>query len=210
MDRISKVSIQTGTSHGGVPMPDGTIAEVSIDFDTMQRLSTVAREEYGLAGCVQHGASTLPEAAFGHFPAHGTAEIHLATGFQNILYDGGGLPAELRAEMLAWCVANCADERKEGETEEQFVYKTRKKAIGPFKRQLWTLPDEASEEIGANLRAKFGQLFDALQISGTRAAVDRYVTPVDLPRPLPAALGGEDTTAVTAGASVFEDDGSGE
>ena len=112
--------------------------------------------------------------------------------------------------MMAWCVANCADERKDGETDEQFLYKTRKKAIGPFKRQLWTLPDEAAEEIGANLRAKFGQLFDALQIRGTRSLVDRYVTPVDLPRPLPAALGGGASTAVTAGASVFEDDGSGE
>ena len=99
---ISKVSIQTGTSHGGVPMPDGSVASVKIDFDTMRRLSTVAREEFGLAGCVQHGASTLPDEAFHHFPANGAAEIHLATGFQNILYDAGGLPAELRAEMMDW------------------------------------------------------------------------------------------------------------
>ena len=60
---ISKVSIQTGTSHGGVVLPDGSVAQVKIDFDTMQRLSTVARDEYGLAGAVQHGASTLPEEA---------------------------------------------------------------------------------------------------------------------------------------------------
>ena len=44
---VSKVSIQTGTSHGGVPMPDGTIAAVKIDFDTLDRLSRVARERYG-------------------------------------------------------------------------------------------------------------------------------------------------------------------
>ncbi len=88
------MSIQTGTSHGGVALPDGSIAEVSIDFDTLRRLSTVAREEYGLAGCVQHGASTLPDEAFHHFPANGAAEIHLATGFQNILYDEPGLPAD--------------------------------------------------------------------------------------------------------------------
>ena len=50
MAQISKVSIQTGTSHGGVPLPDGSIAQVKIDFDTMRRLSSVAREEYGLAG----------------------------------------------------------------------------------------------------------------------------------------------------------------
>ncbi|HEX6655640.1 MAG TPA: class II fructose-bisphosphate aldolase [Candidatus Limnocylindria bacterium] len=207
---VSKVSIQTGTSHGGVPLADGTVAQVKIDFDTLRRLSAVARDEYGLAGAVQHGASTLPEEAFHHFPANTAAEIHLATGFQNILYDEPGLPAELRAEMMAWCSANCAGERKDDESDSQFLYKTRKKALGPFKRQLWTLPAHAREQIGANLRAKFGQLFDQLQIAGTRGLVDRYVTPPDLPRPLPPALGGETTAAVAAGASVFEDDGSGE
>ncbi len=207
---ISKVSIQTGTSHGGVPMPDGTIASVKIDFDTMRRLSAVAREEFDLAGCVQHGASTLPEEAFNQFPANGTAEIHLATGFQNILYDAGGLPDELRAEMMAWCSDNCAGERKDGETEDQFLYKTRKKALGPFKRQLWELPEEAQQQIGANLRSKFGLLFDQLGVAGTRALVDRFVAPVALPRPRPASLGGSGAEAVTAGAHVFEDDGSGE
>ncbi|HET8776411.1 MAG TPA: class II fructose-bisphosphate aldolase, partial [Candidatus Limnocylindria bacterium] len=163
---ISKVSVQTGTSHGGVPLADGTMAEVNIDFDTLRRLSAVARESYGMAGCVQHGASTLPDDAFDNFPANGTAEIHLATGFQNILYDGGGLPDELRAEMMDWCRANLADERKDGETDEQFLYKTRKKAIGPFKRQLWTLPTDAADEIAGNLRAKFDLLFDELGIAG--------------------------------------------
>ncbi len=207
---ISKVSIQTGTSHGGVPMPDGSVAEVKIDFDTLDRLSRVAREEYGLAGCVQHGASTLPDEAFNHFPEHGTAEVHLATGFQNILYDEPGLPADLRGEMMAWCLANCAAERKDGETDEQFLYKTRKKAIGPFKARLWSLPLAAADQIGANLRAKFGLLFDELGIAGTRQLVDRYVTAVPVRRPLPASLGGGGVAAVTAGASVFEDDGSGE
>ena len=207
---ISKVSIQTGTSHGGVPMPDGSIAEVQIDFDALDRLSRVARDEYGLAGCVQHGASTLPDAAFDQFPKHGTAEVHLATGFQNILYDEPGMPDALRTEMLEWCAANLADERSAGETDGQFLYKTRKKAIGPFKRQLWDLPPDAAEEIGANLRAKFGLLFDELRIGGTRALVERFVTAVPVARPMPAALGGGAEVAVTAGAAVFEDDGSGE
>jgi hypothetical protein len=34
---ISKVSVQTGTSHGGVVLPDGSVAKVSIDFDTLRR-----------------------------------------------------------------------------------------------------------------------------------------------------------------------------
>jgi fructose/tagatose bisphosphate aldolase len=207
---ISKVSVQTGTSHGGVPMPDGSVAEVSIDFDTLRRLSTVAREAYGMAGCVQHGASTLPDDAFDNFPANGTAEIHLATGFQNILYDEGGLPDGLRSEMMAWCATNCAEERKPGETDDQFLYRTRKKAIGPFKRQLWTLPKESAAKIAANLRAKFDLLFDELGIAGTRELVERYIAPVPVSRPLPEALGGTSAAAVRAGASVFEDDGSGE
>ncbi len=207
---LSKVSIQTGTSHGGVPLPGGGVAEVKLDFATLDRLGRVAREEYGLAGCVQHGASTLPEDAFHHFPEHGTAEVHLATGFQNILYDEPGLPADLRTQMLEWCLANCADERREGETDEQFLYKTRKKAIGPFKRQLWTLPPAAAEQVGANLRAKFGQLFDELRIAGNREVVQRHVTPVPVTLPLPASLGGGDRRAVAAGAHVFDDDGSGE
>jgi hypothetical protein len=107
-------------------------------------------------------------------------------------------------------VANCAGERKDGETEEQFLYKTRKKAIGPFKRHLWTLPPDAADQVAGNLRAKFGLLFDELRIAGTRELVERFITPVPIPRPLPAALGGGDARAVVAGASVFEDDGSGE
>jgi hypothetical protein len=191
-------------------MADGSIAPVSIDFDTIDRLSRVAREEYEMAGAVQHGASTLPEEAFHNFPLHGTAEIHLATGFQNILYDGGGLPADLRGEMMAWCLANCADERKDGETDEQFLYKSRKKAIGPFKRQLWNLPPESADAIAGHLRTKFAHLFDELRIAGTRELVDRWVRPVAVARPLPASLGGSGRMAVTAGAAVFEDDGSGE
>ncbi|MGI8929353.1 MAG: class II fructose-bisphosphate aldolase [Candidatus Limnocylindrales bacterium] len=207
LEPISKVSIQTGTSHGGVVLPDGSVAKVSIDFDTLRSLSSVAREEYAMAGCVQHGASTLPDDAFDHFPTNGTAEVHLATGFQNILYDGGGLPDALRAEMMDWCRTNCADERKDGETEEQFLYKTRKKAIGPFKRQLWTLPPDAADAIAANLRAKFSLLFDELKIAGTRQHVERFITPVAVARPLPVALGGAAGGTAVAGASFVEDDG---
>ena len=185
---LSKVSVQTGTSHGGVALPDGSIAPVALDFATLTRLSTVAREEFGLAGCVQHGASTLPEEAFGHFPSSGCAEIHLATGFQNILYDDGGLPPDLRAEMMAWCVANCADERKPGETDEQFLYKTRKKALGPFKEALWAIGPDAEAQIGSNLARRLAVLFDRLGVDGTRDLVDRFVQPVPVDRPMPPEI----------------------
>jgi len=137
-----------------------------------------------------------------------------------VLRAGGGIvvrsaagewqPGELRGEMMAWCRANLADERKDGETEEQFLYKTRKKAIGPFKRELWDLPDGAAGEIAGHLRDKFGFLFDQLKIRGTRALVERFVHPVAAHRPLPEALGGGGKVGAVAGAAVFEDDGSGE
>jgi fructose/tagatose bisphosphate aldolase len=153
---ISKVSVQTGTSHGGVPLPDGSIAEVKLDFEVLRELGVVARE-YGLAGAVQHGASTLPDELFHHFPAVETAEIHLATGFQNTLFDHPAFPESLRRTIDAWCFANAADERKPGQVDEQFVYTTRKKTIGPFKRQLWDL--ETKDEILAAQRRKISYLY---------------------------------------------------
>ena len=138
---LSKVSVQTGTSHGGVPLPGGGVAEVKLDFETLKVLGEVCRE-YGLAGAVQHGASTLPDELFHRFPQVETAEIHLATGFQNALYEHEAFPADLYAEIEAFCHANCADERKAGETDTQFVYKTRKKALGAFKRRALGARDQ--------------------------------------------------------------------
>ena len=90
--------MQTGTTHGGVVLPDGSIAKVSIDFNTLKELSQVAREEYGLGGAVQHGASTLPDEAFDMFPKVDTVEVHLATGFQNIIYDSPNFPPRPAAQ----------------------------------------------------------------------------------------------------------------
>jgi fructose/tagatose bisphosphate aldolase len=182
---LSKVSVQTGTSHGGVPLPDGTVAEVKLDFEVLRRLGEVARE-YGLAGAVQHGASTLPDELFHRFPAVETAEIHLATGFQNALYEHPAFPAALHREIEAWCFGNAADERKEGQTDQQFVYTTRKKAIGPFKRQLWDLATK--EEILAAQRRKIAFLFTELGVNGSMEMVEGFVHPVELHRPLPEAV----------------------
>src|SRR5919107_2918585 len=110
MAGISKISVQSGTSHGGVVLPDGSIADVKLDFKTLEELSRVARDEYGLAGAVQHGASTLPDELFSNFPRVETAEIHLATNFQNMLYNH--LPKDLREEIYDWLRTNAAEERK--------------------------------------------------------------------------------------------------
>jgi fructose/tagatose bisphosphate aldolase len=187
MAGLSKISVQSGTTHGGVVLPDGSIASVAIDFDTLRRLSTIAREEYGLSGAVQHGASTLPAEAFGTFPEVETAEIHLATNFQNILFEHEALPGELRERMYEHCRTEFAAERK-NDTEEQFIYKTRKKALGAFKRNLWELPEENREQIRETLREQFAFLFRTLRIEGTAGTVQRFVTAPDLRRTGPSAL----------------------
>ena len=97
---ISKISVQTGTTHGGVVLADGSIAQINLDFNTLKTLSETARKEYGLAGAVQHGASTLPAEAFHKFVECETAEVHLATEFQNMIYNSEHFPAELQEENL--------------------------------------------------------------------------------------------------------------
>lgn len=175
---ISKLSVQTGTSHGGVVLPDGSLAKVKIDFDTLKTLSEIARKEYGLSGAVQHGASTLPEEAFDMFPKTGTSEVHLATGFQNIVYDSKHLPAKFREEVYGFIKQEYSKEWKEGQTEEQFLYSTRKKGFGPLKDKWWQLPGEVKEPIMKALEAQFGLLFEKLKVIQTMDIVKKTVKPV--------------------------------
>jgi fructose-bisphosphate aldolase class II len=188
---LSKISVQSGTSHGGVVLPDGSIADVKVDFQTLADLSRVAREEYGLAGAVQHGASTLPDSAFNNFPRTETAEIHLATNFQNILYEH--LTTELHDEIKNWLRQNAADERKAVDTEEQFLYKTRKKALGPYKRELWDLPERSARALDTAYEEKFDFLFAQLGVAGTAPVVAKFVTALAQHRPAP-----DDAVAVAA------------
>ena len=190
---LSKISVQSGTSHGGVVLADGSIADVALDLDTLARLSKEARERYGLSGAVQHGASTLPDTAFHNFPRTETAEIHLATNFQNMLFDH--LPAPLRQEIYDWLKTNAKDERKEKDSDEQFFYKTRKKALGPFKQRLWDLPEDVKAAVAKAYDAKFEFLFTQLAVGNTAAAVGEHVKAVRLHRPMPGTAGYENVAA---------------
>lgn len=191
---LSKISIQTGTSHGGVVLPDGSIAKVAVDFDTLLHLSRVSREAYGAGGAVQHGASTLPEDAFGKFVESEAIEVHLATNFQNIAFEL--LPNELRSEMYAWLDEKNASERKPDMTDEQFYYKTRKNAIGAFKAKTWRMNPDYRRAIGAAWEAQFTKLFELLGIQKTKKFVDATINPVHVKPDLKFYLG----------ASVSEED----
>jgi fructose/tagatose bisphosphate aldolase len=186
---LSKLSVQTGTAHGGVVLADGSLAKVKIDFETLKVLSDMARKKYGLSGCVQHGASTLPEEAFHMFPETGTSEIHLATGFQNMIYDSVHLPAEFREEVYSFITTEYAKERKESQTEEQFIYSTRKKGFGPLKQRWWDLSMEVKIPIMKELEFRFELLFGKLKVTNTVEIVKKSVRPVIAKKEIPDLSG---------------------
>ena len=172
---ISKISIQTGTSHGGIVLPDGTIAEVKLDFETLKNLSKLARDEFGLGGAVQHGASTLPEDAFGKFAEVETLEVHLATQFQNMIFDSKSFPQDLKNRIYAWLKEACIAERKPDQTDEQFYYSTRKKAFGKFKNDIMNINQPIRDKIAAELEEKFDFLFKKLNVINTKSLVEKYI-----------------------------------
>src|SRR5215831_14516427 len=193
---LSKISVQTGTAHGGFINADGTVrTDVKIDLQTLEELSRVARKDYQLGGAVQHGASTLPPDAFDAFPRVGACEIHLATDFQNMVYEHPSFPADLKAQMYDWVRVNATEERKPKDTEEQFIYKARKKAIGPFKKQMWSMSESARQAIGASLEERFTFLMKQLKINDTAAAVANFVK-------TPALTIDRDAEIVAAGGKI--------
>jgi fructose/tagatose bisphosphate aldolase len=169
---LSKISVNTGTSHGGIVLPDGTIADVSIDFEALRDLSVEARN-YAMGGAVQHGASTLPENAFGKFTEAGAIEVHLATALQAVFFSA--LPKALSDEIDQWLLKNAIDERKAGDTDAQFFHKTRKKATGVYKEQFWNLPEAEREHIRAMLEERFALYFNRLGVENTKDYVTKFV-----------------------------------
>src|SRR6266513_975516 len=128
---ISKISVQTGTSHGGMVLPDGTIAKVQLDLPALKALSQDARAKYGLGGAVQHGASTLPPEAFSKFPECEAIEIHLATNFQTMVMDHPALPTDLRRDVNEWVKREAKEEWKRAEVKESSSSRTRRRGMGP-------------------------------------------------------------------------------
>jgi len=175
---LSKISVQTGTSHGGTVNPDGTIAKANVDFKTLKDLSAAAQSKYGMGGAVQHGASTLTDDQFNKFPEVNTIEIHLATNFQNKTLDSKLFPKDLYAKMVEWTKVNCISERKSTDTDEQYIYKARKRALGQFKKDIMNMPLSVKEGIAAEIETNFEFLFKQLNVSDTKDFVTKTIKPV--------------------------------
>jgi len=171
---MNKISIATGTHHGGVVLADGSLADVPVDFKVLKDVSRACRK-MGISGSVQHGASTLPDEYFKEFPKAEAIEVHLATGFQNIMMDHPRFPKELLKEMYERLDKEMSDERKENQTDEQFHYKLRKKAWGKFKKECWQIDKEAKAEIRVALEKRFEFMFKELKVVNTEEMAKKWI-----------------------------------
>ena len=175
---LSKVSIHTGTTHGGIVLPDGTIARPTIDFEAIRQLSEIGQQIYKVGGVVQHGASTLPIEDFGQLVTNGTLEVHLATAFMTSMFKH--LPINLQNQIHNWLDKKYFHERSDNMTDSQFYHKVEMYALAPFKHALWNLPPEEEEVVAKNWELQFDQIFMQLGCSNTRPVIEKYITPVSI------------------------------
>ena len=168
---LDKLSAQTGTTHGGVVQPDGKVGRMPIDLGLAADLSRQARA-VGLAGLVQHGASTLPVSDLARLPGAGVIEVHLATHIQNLVFDHPAFPTALLDQMRERLVmpAGGAEGESGGDAGEmnaaQRFYRARWAAWGLFKPELLGLPEAALRPIKQSVGAWVAEVFGALRIEG--------------------------------------------
>ena len=177
---ITKIAVQSGTKHGGIRDKKGKVLkEIKVSFNTLAELGKFSREKYGLAGVVQHGASTLDPDCFvlfaGRIVPEGlkisqdllseknikilaenpVAEVHLATAYQDTIFDHPDFPKRLAIEIKKWVLENYPP--KEGEDEKKAYTSNRKKAWGPFKLKLWSLSSEIQGSMRETLKKQFSR-----------------------------------------------------
>jgi hypothetical protein len=175
---LSKLSIQSGTVHGGKMLGDGSFGDMPIDFPLIDQLSGICREPFGLGGCVQHGASMLSMEKIARLPQAGCVEVHLAAAFLNAVYDN--LPPELVREADEWAKATVPGEWKTEWSEAQFLHHARRYPVGPFKKQWWRAR-ECHAAIREAVRDLAASYMTALGVGDTKDLVAEHCStgPVD-------------------------------
>ena len=165
-----------GHLHGGVPLPGGGVAEVALDFGTLERLSVVARE-YGIGRCrparrlhpARRAVPPLPAGRDGGDPPRDRASRTCSTTTRRF-------PPELLREIEDWCCANTADERKAGESDDvsSCTRRARRRSArtsascGSCRRRTRSSPSQ---------EAKLALPVRAAAVAGTREMVERYMRP---------------------------------
>jgi hypothetical protein len=105
-----------------------------------------------------------------------------------LIYENPAFPLEFKDEIYKYLRKTFAHEKKPGDTDGQFIYQTRTRAFGPFKKKLWELPAQVRSKIGEDLERKFVFLFERLNVQRTGELVKKTVAPVAVHPPAPAAL----------------------
>lgn len=169
---LIKVSCQTGTRHGGKVLSSGLIENVNINFENIKKFGEIAKQ-YGLAGVVQHGASTLRENQFIELKRAGILEVHLSTLFMDTIFDSHYFPKDLKNRMYSFLEQNFAKEREGFESSLQFIRILRKKALGIFKKQIWQMPEKNIKKIRQELEERFTFFFKIFGVCDTKNLVDK-------------------------------------
>jgi len=175
---LSKLAVQTGTSHGGIVDEHGHIIKAQVAFENIKQMSQFSREKYGMGGVVQHGASTLNKQEFTKFPGSQAIEIHLATGLQNLIFQHPDFPSDLLEKIYTWIDQNLTAEKNPQQTSQQFYYKMLKKVWKPFKKELCQMPEKNLQPILKSLGEEFEFFFKALGVVNTQPIVTEYIKPV--------------------------------
>lgn len=158
---INKVAVQTGTTHGGMIDDNGKNVSMPIDLELVGNLGITAKK-FGVAGIVQHGASTLPIDILSQLSSKNVVEAHLSTGWQNIFFDN--LSESLKQEMYGYIRSNFMGESKSIWSETEAIYRLRKKVLGPFKEKIWSMTIEEKAPILEAWREFANQLFVAFNL----------------------------------------------
>lgn len=176
---LDKISAQTGTTHSGIVLPDGTTGKMSVDFNLITELASQARQ-FGWSGMVQHGASTLQFEDLAQLPQAGVVEVHLATQIQNILFDHPAFPVGLRDQMKRELVKSTRSaegdhlDTSDALSEAQRFYQARWAAWGIYKAQLWQLPSEVVNQVSVRLGDWATQIFRSLKIAQRSQVLKDY------------------------------------
>ncbi len=174
---FGKVSVQTGTRHGGMSDASGHTVRMPLDLDLAAELAAVARTN-GFGGIVQHGASTLQLDQFQALPAAGIIEVHLATNIQNLVFDAPAFPPALRSAMRQEALASTVGAAERGaETQEvdaeQAFSNKRWSLWGPYKGQLLGLPEDVRQQLAEGVADWAAELLVAFRLAGRGAELRR-------------------------------------
>jgi len=173
MRGLSKISIQSGTRHGGNVLADGSFGDMPVDLDLVAHMSSVCRMEYGVAGCVQHGASMLDLDKIAGLSQAGCVEVHLAAAFLNAAYEV--LPDDCVREADAWAKTHYGHEWKQDWSEAQFLHHARRYPVAPFKRAWWDAVS-CHDRLRDRMRERAGGYFAALGVNETDALIAQTIS----------------------------------